>query len=92
MLFHNPCPAVRHAARIYLAADTGAGEMRPHPLRDPLRDGLIGSQGDDRISIEEVVNRIPTIPHEILCDINRRVPRVYLKDGEIVKVTQYLFD
>ena len=53
---------------------------------------LIGNQGDDRISIEEVVNRIPTIPHEILCDINRRVPRVYLKDGEIVKVTQYLFD
>ena len=53
---------------------------------------LIGSQGDDRISIEEVVNRIPTIPHEIFCDINRRVPRVYLKDGEIVKITQYLLD
>ena len=53
---------------------------------------LIGSQGDDRISIEEVVNRIPTIPHEIFCDINRRVPRVYLKNGEIVKITQYLLD
>ena len=22
--------------------------MRPHPLRDPLRDGLIGGQGEDR--------------------------------------------
>lgn len=51
---------------------------------------IIGTQGDETISIEEVCNRVPTIPHEIFCDINRRVPRVYFKNGEIVDVLQYL--
>lgn len=53
---------------------------------------IIGRQGDDCIPIEEVVARIPTIPHEIFCGINRRVPRVYRQNGEIVKIRQYLLD
>ena len=51
---------------------------------------IIGAQGDDCITIEELCSHVPTIPHELFCDINRRVPRVYYKDGEIVNIVQYL--
>lgn len=51
---------------------------------------IIGKQGDDEITIEELVGRIGTIPHEIFCDLNRRLPRIYYKGGEIVYSLQYL--
>ncbi len=38
---------------------------------------LIGKQGNDFISAEEVAGWIGTIPYEILCSISKRVPRVY---------------
>jgi alanine racemase len=38
---------------------------------------LIGKQGNDFISAEEVAGWIGTIPYEILCGISKRVPRVY---------------
>jgi alanine racemase len=39
---------------------------------------LIGSSGDQRISVEELATRIDTTPHEILVLLNQRIPRVYL--------------
>jgi alanine racemase len=39
---------------------------------------LIGSQGKERITVEEIAERINTVPHEVLCRIAERVPRVYL--------------
>ncbi|MBI3605364.1 MAG: alanine racemase, partial [Nitrospirae bacterium] len=38
---------------------------------------LIGKQGNDFISAEEVAGWVGTIPYEILCSISKRVPRVY---------------
>lgn len=38
---------------------------------------LLGPSGDDRISTEELARWAGTIPHEILTNINTRVPRVY---------------
>jgi alanine racemase len=38
---------------------------------------LIGSQGDERISAEEVAARWKTINYEVTCGIMKRVPRVY---------------
>lgn len=39
---------------------------------------LIGKQGKESISAEEVAGWIGTIPYEVLCGIGKRVPRVYL--------------
>ena len=36
---------------------------------------LLGGQGDDRISAEEVAERLDTIPYEVVCAIGARVPR-----------------
>jgi len=39
---------------------------------------LIGSQGDETITAEEIAGHLDTISYEVLCDIGKRVPRVYL--------------
>jgi len=41
---------------------------------------LIGKQGQERISIEEIAKRVNTVPHEVVCRIAGRVPRIYLKE------------
>jgi len=38
---------------------------------------LIGAQGKDIIRAEELADLIYTVPYEIVCNIGRRVPRVY---------------
>jgi len=38
---------------------------------------LIGSQGNKIIRAEELARLINTIPYEVLCNIGRRVPRIY---------------
>ena len=43
---------------------------------------LMGSQGDQTISAQEIADRIHTIPYEVLCAVSARVPRVYSKGGK----------
>lgn len=42
---------------------------------------LIGVDGAERQTTEDVSNRLGTIAHEVLCGISRRVPRSYHRDG-----------
>lgn len=39
---------------------------------------LLGSQGDDTITVDELAGHMGTINYEVLCLISERVPRVYL--------------
>ncbi len=39
---------------------------------------LIGSQGRERLSAEEMARKIGTIGYEVVCNIGKRVPRVYV--------------
>lgn len=43
-------------------------------------------------TLDEVAAKCHTINYEILCDIGRRVPRVYLRGGKPISVTNYLGD
>ncbi len=43
---------------------------------------LIGAQGNERITAEEVAERLGTINYEVTCGLLARVPRVYHRDGE----------
>ena len=38
---------------------------------------LIGKQGNDKITVDELAEKTGTISYEILCGITSRVPRVY---------------
>lgn len=42
---------------------------------------LIGADGGERQSAEDLARRIGTINYEVLCAISRRVPRRYVRDG-----------
>jgi len=38
---------------------------------------LIGKQGKDAVTVEEIARLSNTIPYEVVCNIGRRVPRIY---------------
>jgi alanine racemase len=46
---------------------------------------LLGSQGGEEISAEEIAKKTGTISYEVFCDVSARVPRVY-RDGERVTI------
>lgn len=50
---------------------------------------LIGRDGDESISIEEVANLVGSFNYELVCDIGKRVPRVYYKEGKKVGTADY---
>lgn len=47
---------------------------------------VIGAQREERISLAEVAEWAETIPHEVLCRLGPRVPRRYLRAGEVLEV------
>jgi alanine racemase len=51
---------------------------------------LFGSNGNNSISIDEVAKGVDTINYEIVCMISKRVPRVYVKNNQIVDICDYL--
>ena len=57
-------------------------------MEDPVV--LIGTQGEETISIEQMASACGTINYEIMCGIQRRVPRIYLKHGQPAQTLAYL--
>jgi alanine racemase len=46
---------------------------------------LIGARGEQRITAEEVAQRMDTINYEVTCALTGRVPRVYHYDGQAAR-------
>lgn len=53
---------------------------------------LIGQQGDEKITAEQMATKLKTINYEITCLVGKRVPRLYLKDGAIVGLKSIISD
>ena len=51
---------------------------------------VFGRDGGDEITADEVAALAGTIGYELVCAINRRVPRVYVRNGEITDITYAL--
>lgn len=47
---------------------------------------LVGTDGEETISIEDISDPDARFNYETVCLINKRVPRVYVKNGEIIKI------
>lgn len=47
---------------------------------------LMGQQGEETITAEELASLLGTINYEIMCMIGKRVPRVYIRDGKVQKI------
>lgn len=53
---------------------------------------LVGTQGENCISVEELAAMSASFNYEFVCNVNQRVPRVFFEDGKIVSVINYLTD
>lgn len=53
---------------------------------------LVGSSGELNISVEEIAAQQDSFNYEFVCGISRRVPRVYLLNGEVIHSVLYLLD
>ena len=51
---------------------------------------LIGQDGDEVLSVEEVSELADSFNYEFICDVSRRVPRVYYENGRLKKIVNYL--
>ncbi len=53
---------------------------------------LVGNDGDDCLTMEEVSEKAYSFNYELPCRISRRVPRLYFKKGKEVVSLHYLID
>jgi alanine racemase len=51
---------------------------------------ILGEQGNLRFNADDFAEIMGTINYEILCMLKYRIPRVYIKNGEIFNVRNYL--
>lgn len=51
---------------------------------------VFGVNAGNIISCDRIAERIGTIPYEVLCAVNKRIPRIYLSDGRPSEVLQYI--
>ena len=53
---------------------------------------LLGVDGNEEITADELCAAVGTINHDLLCMLSRRVPRRYFDNGKFVKEVNYLLD
>lgn len=53
---------------------------------------LIGTDGEETILVEDLANIGGGFHYEIVCDIGKRVPRVYYRNGQVVGTKDYFDD
>ena len=53
---------------------------------------LIGKQGDLTITCEEVGEISGRFNYELVCDLGKRIPRVYMRNGMIIGYKDYYDD
>ena len=47
---------------------------------------------DPSVTVDEMAEWLDTINYEVTCLIGRRIPRAYLKNGQVIKVQHYLLE
>lgn len=53
---------------------------------------LIGRDGEEVITVEEIAQAADSFNYEFVCGISRRVPRIYHHSGQTVRCVHYLLD
>ena len=53
---------------------------------------LVGTDGDETITVEDIAACAGTFNYEFICGISRRVPRVYYQNGRRIRSVHYLLD
>lgn len=53
---------------------------------------LIGGTPEASVSVEDIAKIMQTINYEVICLIGKRVPRVYVKENEVVDMIDYFYN
>jgi alanine racemase len=53
---------------------------------------LVGTDGTETITMEQVAAAADSFNYEFVCGISRRVPRIYVSAGENIHSVHYLTD
>lgn len=51
---------------------------------------LMGSDGNLKFNADDMAAILGTINYEVICMVSKRVPRVYIEDGQIIKIKNYV--
>lgn len=87
VLIHGKrCPILGRICMDQLMADVS--ELTDVKIGDLVT--LIGKDGEEEITADELAAREGTIGYEVICALSKRVPRVYLKNGEIDSIYNQL--
>ena len=61
-----------------------------------VKDGdpvvLMGADGSETITVEEIAAAADSFNYEFVCGIARRCPRLYYQNGQCVQQVDYLLD
>jgi alanine racemase len=78
----NRAPVLVHARRFTISGRICMDQIMVDVGRNRVEVGdevvLIGSQGENKITAEELAGLAQTIPYEIVCGLGSRIPRIYL--------------
>ena len=53
---------------------------------------LIGKDGEETITVEEMAELASTFNYEFVCNLGKRIPRVYYRGGKVVSTKDYFID
>ena len=53
---------------------------------------LVGTDGEETITMEAVAAAADSFNYEFVCGISRRVPRIYVSEGKNIHSVHYLTD
>ena len=53
---------------------------------------LVGTDGNETITMEQIAAAADSFNYEFVCGISRRVPRFYLRQGQVIRSVHYLLD
>lgn len=51
---------------------------------------LLGEQNNVKFDADDIAELLGTINYEVVCMISKRVPRVYIRNGEVIKIKNYV--
>lgn len=78
------CPVVGRITMDYIMVDVG--QVEGVALGDVAT--VVGRDGDEEIKLEDLSNKLGTVPYEITCRLGRRVKRVYHQGGQATSRVQ----
>ena len=81
----RPAPVVGRVCMDQMMVDvTDIPDVRPGD------EAVIYGPGGMADTVADVASKVGTIPYEVICGLALRVPRVYIQDGQVIAVADYL--